>query len=75
VGSYSGVIEGRIIHAARGTSGFGYDPLFEPLGQPGTTTAEMPSAEKNRISHRAQAALGILPALQKWLKTHDRATV
>ncbi len=51
---FSGVVEGRILHAPRGTDGFGYDPLFfhEALG---CTTAEIPLAEKNRISHRGQA--------------------
>lgn len=51
--------EGRIGHERRGTNGFGFDPLVIVAG--GTiTVAEMPSAEKNRVSHRgkALAALG-----------------
>jgi XTP/dITP diphosphohydrolase len=47
-------VEGRIIHSARGASGFGYDPLFliDPLGR---TAAELPPEEKHRISHRGKA--------------------
>jgi XTP/dITP diphosphohydrolase len=49
-----GVCEGLITRAPAGSGGFGYDPLFlySPLG---LTFAEIPSQEKNRISHRAQA--------------------
>jgi len=46
--------EGRIALAARGTGGFGYDPLFEPLDAPGTA-AELTPAEKNLRSHRGAA--------------------
>jgi len=47
-------VEGIILWAPRGTNGFGYDPLFfvEELGH---TTAELPPAEKHRISHRGKA--------------------
>jgi len=49
-----GVVEGVLLEAPRGEGGFGYDPLFfyPPLGK---SFAELPSAEKNRVSHRAQA--------------------
>ncbi len=50
-----GVFEGRIAHAPRGTHGFGYDPIFL-LPERGVTSAELPPEEKNRISHRGQAA-------------------
>jgi XTP/dITP diphosphohydrolase len=51
-----GVCEGRIGHAARGTGGFGYDPLFFVDGDAqGRTMAELAPDEKNRISHRARA--------------------
>ncbi len=46
--------EGRIALRPRGDGGFGYDPLFIVTGDT-RTAAEMPSAEKNRISHRARA--------------------
>ena len=48
-----GVLEGRILEQARGTGGYGYDPVF---GLPdGRTLAELTAAEKNAISHRARA--------------------
>ena len=46
--------EGRILTAAQGTNGFGYDPLFF-VPTHGCTSAELDPAEKNRISHRGQA--------------------
>jgi XTP/dITP diphosphohydrolase len=49
-----GVCEGRIAQAPRGTDGFGYDPVFEPEGAE-RTLAEIPAAEKNRLSHRGRA--------------------
>lgn len=51
---FEGVLSGTIIHEKRGTNGFGYDPVFVPNGQ-SRTLAEMTLAEKNTISHRAQA--------------------
>jgi XTP/dITP diphosphohydrolase len=49
-----GRIEGRLLHARRGTNGFGYDPVFLPDGYD-QTTAEMPAEQKNAISHRTRA--------------------
>ncbi|MFK7987486.1 MAG: RdgB/HAM1 family non-canonical purine NTP pyrophosphatase [Sandaracinaceae bacterium] len=49
-----GAIEGTLLHAVRGEGGFGYDPLFLPIGET-RTTAEMPASDKNQISHRAKA--------------------
>ena len=46
--------EGRIGLARRGRGGIGYDPLFLVAGA-GYSTAEMPEAEKNRISHRGKS--------------------
>jgi XTP/dITP diphosphohydrolase len=55
--------EGEIASAPRGAGGFGYDPLFVPTG--GTrTAAELVPAEKNRLSHRAQALAALLTAWQ-----------
>lgn len=48
-----GTWSGRITNAPRGDRGFGYDPLFEL--DDGRTAAELPAAEKNRLSHRARA--------------------
>jgi XTP/dITP diphosphohydrolase len=50
----TGRCTGTIASAARGTHGFGYDPLFIPDGY-AQTFAEMPSELKNRLSHRAAA--------------------
>ncbi len=47
-------VEGRITSEPRGEGGFGYDPIFEPLGA-GKTYAEMSVGEKNRWSHRGAA--------------------
>ncbi|HKL23027.1 MAG TPA: non-canonical purine NTP pyrophosphatase, partial [Tichowtungia sp.] len=49
-----GTCEGVIIDEARGTNGFGYDPLFVPNGYT-ETFAELPADVKNKISHRANA--------------------
>ncbi len=54
--------EGTIARAPRGSSGFGYDPLFLPEDAPGRTMAELSAAEKNAISHRGRA-FSQLPAL------------
>jgi XTP/dITP diphosphohydrolase len=58
----SGVWEGHILSAPRGTGGFGYDPIFQPAGL-ALAVAELPAQEKNRISHRAQALRALLAAL------------
>ena len=50
-----GIVEGRITDAPRGTGGFGYDPIVEPLEGDGRTFAEMTPDEKHAISHRARA--------------------
>jgi XTP/dITP diphosphohydrolase len=50
-----GAVEGVIQRQPRGQNGFGYDPVFY-VPQLGRTTAELSMEEKNRISHRAQAA-------------------
>ena len=49
-----GVCEGRIIRTPRGESGFGYDPIFVPMGY-GKTFAELGDEIKNQISHRTKA--------------------
>ena len=67
----SGTLEGRIAEAPRGTGGFGYDPIFEPEGEPvgGRTVGEMSPAEKNEISHRARAARAMGERLREPLAT------
>jgi len=53
-----GTTRGRIATEARGTGGFGYDPIFEPRSEPpgGRTLGLWTPAEKHAISHRARAA-------------------
>jgi XTP/dITP diphosphohydrolase len=54
---------GTIIRAARGSNGFGYDPIFVPAGET-RTSAELDPAEKDAVSHRGQALRALLPALR-----------
>ena len=51
---FEGIVEGEILHAKRGSEGFGYDPIFAPEGR-SNSFAEMTIDEKNKISHRARA--------------------
>jgi XTP/dITP diphosphohydrolase len=50
-----GRMEGTIADAARGSHGFGYDPVFIPDDGDGRTFAEMTSAEKHATSHRGRS--------------------
>lgn len=54
VESFEGRVDGTLTWPPRGTVGFGYDPVFVPLGET-RTFAEIDPAEKHRISHRADA--------------------
>lgn len=58
----TGVVEGALTTEPRGKHGFGYDPIFQPDGY-AITTAEMPTAEKDAISHRGQAFRAIAAAV------------
>ena len=49
-----GRCDGVILNAEKGTEGFGYDPIFSTDGK--RSLAEIPLSEKNRISHRGNAA-------------------
>jgi XTP/dITP diphosphohydrolase len=51
---FEGKVNGTLVWPIRGTIGHGYDPMFQPDGYD-VTFAEMEPAEKNRISHRADA--------------------
>ena len=64
-----GTLEGHIALSPRGRGGFGYDPIFEPEGEPsgGRTLAEYSPAAKNRISHRGRAARAMRPELERWI--------
>jgi XTP/dITP diphosphohydrolase len=58
----SGVLEGRIAGEARGSDGFGYDPVFIPGGEE-RTVAELGNEWKSRNSHRARAAADLRTSL------------
>jgi len=59
---FEGRVDGTIVWPARGTHGFGYDPIFLPVGAR-ETFGEMDPAAKQAMSHRAQA----FAALDAWL--------
>ncbi len=59
---FSGSVEGDILHEAAGCGGFGYDPLFRPLGW-SYTFAEATPDEKNAVSHRGKAVAALVEAL------------
>jgi len=52
---FHGVVNGVISEIARGSYGFGFDPIFCPKEKPQLTFAEMTREEKNKISHRSRA--------------------
>ncbi|NIO15423.1 MAG: RdgB/HAM1 family non-canonical purine NTP pyrophosphatase [Deltaproteobacteria bacterium] len=59
-----GVLAGEIVPDRRGSSGFGYDPVFH-LPERGVTVAELAMEEKNRISHRRKAMEGLMMQLKE----------
>lgn len=63
VEAFQGQVEGSIALEPRGEGGFGYDPVF--LLPQGRTMAELSPEEKNRISHRGQAARLAAEALRR----------
>jgi len=62
--TFRGEAHGKILHAPRGSGGFGYDPLFY-FPQLGKTFAELSAAEKARVSHRGQAFRKFLEWMEK----------
>ena len=61
---FEGVCRGEIIEERRGEKGFGYDPIFVPVGYE-TTFAEMDLEIKNEISHRGLAVGKLINFLKK----------
>lgn len=66
-----GVLHGAIAVEARGTHGFGYDPVFEH-GDSGRTLAEMTLAEKNQASHRYRALVEMRGMLVRFGLAHEK---
>lgn len=60
---FEGICNGHIIEEKRGTSGFGYDPIFIPDGYD-ETFAQLPLSVKNQISHRGIAVKKMVDFLQ-----------
>lgn len=58
-----GAVEGHIAPSARGSGGFGYDPVFVPTEGNGRTFGEMDPAEKHALSHRGRALAALLRSL------------
>jgi XTP/dITP diphosphohydrolase len=57
-----GLLEGRIVGSPRGDEGFGYDPVFVPVGET-LTVAELGDGWKTAHSHRARAAAVVSQAV------------
>ncbi|MHA7277353.1 RdgB/HAM1 family non-canonical purine NTP pyrophosphatase [Arthrobacter sp. Hz1] len=62
-----GELKGTLLTEPRGTGGFGYDPILQPIGDH-RSCAELSAGEKNSISHRAQAFAALLPHLVNALR-------
>ncbi|MEI7659882.1 MAG: RdgB/HAM1 family non-canonical purine NTP pyrophosphatase [Actinomycetes bacterium] len=63
-----GIFEGRILHAPIGEQGFGYDPIFAPLGM-SISSAQMSASEKDAISHRGKSLRAIAPHVIQMLRS------
>jgi XTP/dITP diphosphohydrolase len=60
----TGILEGRIAEAPSGSGGFGFDPVFVPVGEE-RTVAELGDEWKAENSHRARAAAALMRALEQ----------
>jgi XTP/dITP diphosphohydrolase len=56
-------LDGVLVREPRGTGGFGYDPIFLPVGET-RTSAELPPAAKDAISHRGRALRALAPEVR-----------
>ncbi|MGH8887278.1 MAG: RdgB/HAM1 family non-canonical purine NTP pyrophosphatase [Egibacteraceae bacterium] len=63
-----GTLDGHIVDEPRGEGGFGYDPIFQPVGEL-RTTAEMLPEEKDAISHRGKAFRALRSAVAELLES------
>lgn len=70
IATADGVCEGLIAFEPAGTGGFGYDPIFV-LPDRKVTMAELPAAEKHKISHRGRALVAMAPILRRKLDQHQ----
>ncbi len=62
---FEGQLEGTILKAPKGQAGFGYDPIFKPVGF-SKSLAEISIMEKNQISHRTKALRQFIEFLDRF---------
>ena len=62
--TFEGICNGAITHKKHGEQGFGYDPIFQPLGYQ-ETFAQMPLNTKNTIGHRGKAVKQLITFLNE----------
>lgn len=67
---FEGIVDGKILEEKRGKSGFGYDPIFQP-DESSFSFAEMPLAEKNKISHRGRATQKLVDYLNQLIQNEQ----
>jgi len=67
---FTGIVRGSIALEARGTGGFGFDPIFIAEGME-RTFAELSISEKNKLSHRGKA----FASMVKWLRTAFKSQI
>ncbi|NDC80461.1 MAG: RdgB/HAM1 family non-canonical purine NTP pyrophosphatase [Verrucomicrobia bacterium] len=65
LGARTGRVWGRITESEQGSGGFGYDPIFMPIGY-AKTFGQLSGRTKDRISHRAKAVQGIKSLLSRY---------
>jgi len=58
-----GMCEGSLVQKPQGTGGFGYDPIFVPVGWD-ETVAQLSAEQKDRISHRGRAFRALREAME-----------
>jgi len=61
---FDGICEGEIVETHRGEGGFGYDPIFQPIGF-SETFAQMTLPQKNEIGHRGKAIRKLITHFSK----------
>ena len=66
-----GECEGEMLRAPRGNGGFGYDPIFRPLGYD-RSMAELSPDEKNAISHRGKAMREFMEKFKEYLNGNNK---
>ena len=62
--TFTGICEGEILIEKKGSHGFGYDPVFQPL-ESEKSFAEMDLSEKSKVSHRGKATKKLIEFLRK----------